>query len=253
MKNFTYHQPTTVATALPLLADQWGKAELLAGGTDLLDLQKEYVAQPGRVVSVTGINALGNVAIDGQKATTGVDQEFSNPNNATLEGEYLFPIPKGAQIDKFTMRVGDRDLEAELLDASKARAIYEEIVRKCLVGALRHVLDEVLHAHAAAGAHRSRDAVRRGLAQRRLEQTFIAPDAAPVVAEPGFSRLEIAAQERVEGTVATESLDDDDFARFGGEGLFASARYRGGLCGGVGCGQEEQGQTGFSQGPESFD
>lgn len=71
-----------------------------------------------------------DVTIDGQKATTRVDQEFANPNNATLEGEYLFPIPKGAQIDKFTMRVGDRDLEAELLDASKARAIYEEIVRK---------------------------------------------------------------------------------------------------------------------------
>ena len=71
-----------------------------------------------------------NVTIDGQKATTKVDQEFSNPNNATLEGDYLFPIPKGAQIDKFTMRVVDRDLEAELLDASKARAIYEDIVRR---------------------------------------------------------------------------------------------------------------------------
>src|SRR6266498_1737062 len=46
-----------------------------------------------------------DVTIDGQKATTRVDQEFSNPNDATLEGEYLFPIPKGAHIDKFTMRV----------------------------------------------------------------------------------------------------------------------------------------------------
>ena len=71
-----------------------------------------------------------DVAIDGQKATTHVDQEFLNPNNATLEGDYLFPIPRGAQIDKFTMRVGDRDLEAELLDATKARRIYEDIVRQ---------------------------------------------------------------------------------------------------------------------------
>lgn len=55
MKNFTYHQPTTVATALPLLDDQWGKTELLAGGTDLLDRQKEYVSQPDKVVSLTGI------------------------------------------------------------------------------------------------------------------------------------------------------------------------------------------------------
>src|SRR5205814_2234476 len=55
MKNFTYHQPSSVAMALPLLDEQWGKTELLAGGTDLHDLQKEYVAQPDKVVSLTGI------------------------------------------------------------------------------------------------------------------------------------------------------------------------------------------------------
>src|SRR6185436_8669307 len=71
-----------------------------------------------------------DVSIDGQKAITRVDQEFYNPNDATLEGDYLFPIPAGAHIDKFTMRIGDRDVEAELLDAQKARAIYEDIVRQ---------------------------------------------------------------------------------------------------------------------------
>ena len=70
-----------------------------------------------------------DVAIEGQKATTRVEQEFVNPNDATLEGDYIFPVPKGAHIDKFTMRIGDRDVEAELLDAGKARAIYEDIVR----------------------------------------------------------------------------------------------------------------------------
>lgn len=71
-----------------------------------------------------------DVAISGQKATTRVNQEFFNPNDATLEGEYIFPIPKGAHIDKFTMKVGDKDMEAELLDAAKARQIYEDIVRQ---------------------------------------------------------------------------------------------------------------------------
>jgi Ca-activated chloride channel homolog len=71
-----------------------------------------------------------DVAIDGQKATTRVEQEFYNPNDAVLEGEYVFPIPRGAHIDKFAMRIGDREMEAELLDATKARALYEEIVRK---------------------------------------------------------------------------------------------------------------------------
>ncbi len=70
------------------------------------------------------------VDITGQKAVTRVEQEFFNPNNANLEGEYIFPIPKGAHLDKFTMRIGDKDMEAELLDAAKARAIYEDIVRR---------------------------------------------------------------------------------------------------------------------------
>ena len=32
MKNFTYHRPATIAAALPLLDQEWGKTELLAGG-----------------------------------------------------------------------------------------------------------------------------------------------------------------------------------------------------------------------------
>ena len=71
-----------------------------------------------------------DVDITGQKSVTRVEQEFFNPNNVNLEGEYIFPIPKGAHLDKFTMQIGGKDVEAELLDAGKARAIYEDIVRR---------------------------------------------------------------------------------------------------------------------------
>jgi Ca-activated chloride channel family protein len=71
-----------------------------------------------------------NVKIDGQVATTAIDQEFYNPNPQRLEGTYIFPVPKGGQINKFTMEIGGRQVEAELLPANKARRIYEDIVRK---------------------------------------------------------------------------------------------------------------------------
>ena len=58
MKNFTYYRPKTVQQAIALLDNKWGTTELLGGGTDLLDLQKEYVAQPDKVISVAGIDAL---------------------------------------------------------------------------------------------------------------------------------------------------------------------------------------------------
>jgi xanthine dehydrogenase YagS FAD-binding subunit len=55
MKNFTYYRPDRIELAVTLLTDKWGPAELLAGGTDLHDLQKEYVSQPDKVVSLTGV------------------------------------------------------------------------------------------------------------------------------------------------------------------------------------------------------
>ena len=69
------------------------------------------------------------VSIDGQVAVTEVDQTFFNPGAQQLEGTYLFPVPKGAKIDSFAMEIDGKMTEAELLDAAKARKIYEGIVR----------------------------------------------------------------------------------------------------------------------------
>lgn len=71
-----------------------------------------------------------DVKIRDQIATTSVDQEFHNPNDRQLEGTYIFPVPKGAQIDRFSMDVNGQQVQAELLAADKAREIYEDIVRK---------------------------------------------------------------------------------------------------------------------------
>src|SRR3954469_21751924 len=70
-----------------------------------------------------------NVKIDGQVAVTSIDQEFYNPNDQRLEGSYMFPVPKGAHINKFSMEIGGKSVDAELLDAEKAKKIYEDIVR----------------------------------------------------------------------------------------------------------------------------
>src|SRR2546423_10898731 len=71
-----------------------------------------------------------DVKIDGQIAVTSIDQEFYNPNDQRLEGLYVFPVPKGAHIDKFSMEIGGKMAEAELVPADKGRFLYEDIVRK---------------------------------------------------------------------------------------------------------------------------
>src|SRR6187399_2534820 len=65
--------------------------------------------------------------INDQVATTTIDQEFSNPYAARLEGTFVFPIPKDAHIDKFSMDIDGKPAQAELLAADKARRIYEDI------------------------------------------------------------------------------------------------------------------------------
>ena len=71
-----------------------------------------------------------DVKIDGQSAVTTIDQSFYNPSNFQLEGYYIFPVPKGAVINNFTMVINGKETKAELLDSDKARKIYEDIVRQ---------------------------------------------------------------------------------------------------------------------------
>lgn len=70
------------------------------------------------------------VKINGKIAETFIDQEFFNPSNLRLEGYYIFPIPKNAVIKDFSMDINGKMVSAELLDANKARQIYEDIVRQ---------------------------------------------------------------------------------------------------------------------------
>src|SRR6266496_6777761 len=70
------------------------------------------------------------VRINDQIAATSIEQEFYNPNPQRIEGTFLFPVPKGAQIRKFSMEIDGKPVEAELMSADKARGIYEDIVRK---------------------------------------------------------------------------------------------------------------------------
>lgn len=84
------------------------------------------------------------VKVDARVAVTEVDQVFVNPNPRQLEGTYLFPLPEGATIDRFSMWIDGNEVGAELLDAAKARSIYEGIVRSMRDPALLEYADRGL-------------------------------------------------------------------------------------------------------------
>jgi xanthine dehydrogenase YagS FAD-binding subunit len=61
MQSFEYASPKTLQEALSLLGSSWADANVLAGGTDLLSLMKEYIHTPKRVVNIKGIPELHGI------------------------------------------------------------------------------------------------------------------------------------------------------------------------------------------------
>lgn len=72
------------------------------------------------------------VAIEDQVGVTRVEQVFRNHTDRPLEATYIFPVPKGASVRKFSMWVDGKEVPGELVEADKAREIYTSIVRRTL-------------------------------------------------------------------------------------------------------------------------
>jgi xanthine dehydrogenase YagS FAD-binding subunit len=71
MQAFEYANPATVQDAVALLGSRWGEVDVLAGGTDLLSLMKEYIHAPKRVVNIKNIKELGGIQKSGANLRIG--------------------------------------------------------------------------------------------------------------------------------------------------------------------------------------
>ena len=61
MQAFEYASPSTLREAVSLLGSQWDDAAVLAGGTDLVSLMKDYIVTPRRLVRIGGIAELRRI------------------------------------------------------------------------------------------------------------------------------------------------------------------------------------------------
>ena len=76
------------------------------------------------------VNHQVTIVIDDQAAITTVEQVFRNHTDRPLEATYIFPVPRGASVNKFQMTVNGKDQEGELLDSKHAAEVYTSIVRR---------------------------------------------------------------------------------------------------------------------------
>jgi Ca-activated chloride channel homolog len=71
-----------------------------------------------------------DVRISDQIAETSIVLQFTNAGDRLAEGTYLFPLPAGAAVDELVMVIDGQRIDAKILRAEEARAIYDEIVRQ---------------------------------------------------------------------------------------------------------------------------
>src|SRR6476469_3724064 len=91
------------------------------------------------------LNHKVRIAIEDQVAVTRVEQTFRNHTDRALEATYVFPVPKGASVNQFTMWVDGKETKGELVEAKKANEIYTAIVRRTQdPGLLEYVGNDVL-------------------------------------------------------------------------------------------------------------
>ncbi len=88
------------------------------------------------------------VSIENQAATTTVEQVFQNNTERQLEAQYVFPIPRGAAMSRFTMLVNGKEKAGDLVEKTKARQIYNQIVNRAQdPGLLEYLGNEVFRAN----------------------------------------------------------------------------------------------------------
>ena len=80
--------------------------------------------------AIEKVRSAAQVAVTGRVAHVTVEEWFRNAGPTLDEANYLYPLPGEAVFSDFSLWQGDRELKGEPMDAARARAIYEEIVRR---------------------------------------------------------------------------------------------------------------------------
>ena len=99
MQPFEYANPTTIQEAVGQLGSQWGEADVLAGGTDLISLMKEYLVTPKRLVNIKNIKELGGIqdSKNGLRIGATVTIETLDDRSGLVDlwasGEHVGPLP----------------------------------------------------------------------------------------------------------------------------------------------------------------
>lgn len=84
-------------------------------------MQKD--GRAGSLCPLERTSVVGDISGFGARVT--VAQTFINPTKEAIEAVYTFPLPQDAAVDRMTMTIGSRVIEAEIKRREDARRVYE--------------------------------------------------------------------------------------------------------------------------------
>jgi hypothetical protein len=86
---------------------------------------------PGRTDIVSGVRLVSHnveVVLRDGLARTEIEEVFQNDTSQVLEGRYVFPLPADASISRLALWVNDKAVEGEIVEKTRAAAIFKGIV-----------------------------------------------------------------------------------------------------------------------------
>ncbi|MGE0431318.1 MAG: VIT domain-containing protein [Planctomycetota bacterium] len=117
----------TSALALALTVTAWPATQQAYADGMLMPVERRV---PQIRDAFTVEDHIVTVDIESQNATTRVDQHIKNVSGGLAQAIYMFPVPRNANIADFAMYMGEKRQEGEMMEAAKAREIYEQYVRQ---------------------------------------------------------------------------------------------------------------------------
>ena len=89
MEAFEYARPATSKESVELLGSSFAASEILAGGTDLISLMKNYVVTPKRLVNIKGIEEFGGIRESPKGLTIGATASLQElVENKTIAADF---------------------------------------------------------------------------------------------------------------------------------------------------------------------
>jgi len=80
----------------------------------------------GQQLEVMAVDSQVSIRIIGAVAEVSLTQQFQNPSQDWVQGQYLFPLPDQAAVNQMRLRVGERLIEGEIQERQQAQEIYNQ-------------------------------------------------------------------------------------------------------------------------------